>query len=327
MVMSERATWLLPVKNGMPYLTETLASIEAQTYRHWEVLAWDNGSTDETVAELRRWIPSRLPGRVISDRPLSLGHSLARMVEIAETEFCARIDADDINLPERLERQVAFLLEHPEVGVVGSQIEFIGEHECACPEAWMQPSSDAEIRWKLRWENALHHPTVMFRRSVVLAAGNYADCMPYEDYDLWMRVALIAEIANIPRALVKYRFHPTSVTGAKGNPGWAFDAVAARNADSLFSGIPGPAALEIRENSSERSERKVRLWDFVALHEAATKAAISSGKPTSYFRSTSLYAKQQKNLLGKWLRQWAWGRACLITKRRIQSYFGKTLVG
>ena len=120
--MSERVTWLLPVKNGMPYLPETLASIAAQTYHDWEVLAWDNGSTDGTVEELQKWIPSRLPGRVITGQPLSLGDSLAEMVQQCNTEFCARIDADDVNVPERLERQVAFLLAHPEVAVVGSQI-------------------------------------------------------------------------------------------------------------------------------------------------------------------------------------------------------------
>ena len=106
----ERVTWLIPVLNGMPYISETLASIEAQTYQNWEVLVWDNGSTDGTLEELEKWIPTRLPGRIITGEPLSLGDSLARMVEECKTELCARIDADDINLPERLEKQVAFFL-------------------------------------------------------------------------------------------------------------------------------------------------------------------------------------------------------------------------
>ncbi len=58
--MSVPVTWLVPVKDGMPYLPETLASIEAQTYRNWQILSWDNGSTDGTVAELHKWIPSRM---------------------------------------------------------------------------------------------------------------------------------------------------------------------------------------------------------------------------------------------------------------------------
>src|SRR5438270_212199 len=106
--MSERVTWLMPVKNGMPHLPATLQSIEAQTYQNWEVLVWDNGSTDGTLEELQRWIPSRLPGRIVSAEPLSLGTSLARLVEAAETELCARIDADDVNYRERLEKQEEF---------------------------------------------------------------------------------------------------------------------------------------------------------------------------------------------------------------------------
>ena len=83
-----------------PYLTQTLASIEAQTYRDHEVLAWDNGSTDGSIDELNRLIPARMPGRVITDRPLSLGLCRAALVANATTELCACIDADDINLPE-----------------------------------------------------------------------------------------------------------------------------------------------------------------------------------------------------------------------------------
>src|SRR5688572_14373433 len=107
--MTERVTWLLPVRNGMPFLRETLESIRRQVYDNWEVLAWDNNSTDETLAELHKWIPSVLPGTVVADEPLSLGLSLARMVTAARTELCARIDADDINDPARLAQQVAYL--------------------------------------------------------------------------------------------------------------------------------------------------------------------------------------------------------------------------
>lgn len=318
--MSERVTWLLPVKNGMPYLPEALASIEAQTYRNWEVLAWDNGSTDGTIAELHKWIPSRLPGRVITDNPLSLGNSLARLVESAQTELCARIDADDINHPERLEQQVAFLLERPEVAIVGADIEFIDENGRVYPGAWVHPEHDAEVRWRTLWKCSFNHPTVLYRRSVVLAAGNYADCKPGEDYDLWLRIARIAEVANIPRVLVKYRQISTSfMAGWNRDYDWMFDLVAARNADFLFSGMSGPSALELRRKVLPQSGDKVNLSDLVKLHQAATATALAAGKPTHYFRSTDLYSEQQRTLLSKWLMQRAWGRVCLTTKRKIRS--------
>lgn len=86
--MDDRVTCLLPVKNGMPYLPETLASLQRQTREAWAVFAWDNGSTDGTIEELRRWIPSRLPGTVIIDKPMPLGECRAEMVRRASTEFC-----------------------------------------------------------------------------------------------------------------------------------------------------------------------------------------------------------------------------------------------
>ena len=117
-MMSQPAvTLLMPVFNGMPFLPETLESIERQDYKNWEIIVWDNGSTDGTLEELHRWIPTRLPGRVISGEPLKLGPSFARLVEAARSELCARIDADDVMFPKRLTMQVAFMQEHPEVGV------------------------------------------------------------------------------------------------------------------------------------------------------------------------------------------------------------------
>ena len=211
--MSERVTWLLPVKNGMPFLPETLASIEAQTYRDWEILAWDNGSTDRTVEELQKWIPSRLPGRVITGQPLSLANSLAEMVKQCKTEFCARIDADDVNVPERLSTQVAFLLAHSEVAVVGSQINRLDKHGVNQGRDIPLPVYHDDIVLFMLASCGLSHPTVLFRRSAVLQVGNYRESVGHaEDYDLWLRVAVHHRLANFPMPLLYYRVHDKSCT-------------------------------------------------------------------------------------------------------------------
>jgi len=325
----------MPVKNGMPYLPETLASIETQTYRNWEMLVWDNGSTDGTLDELRRWIPSRLPGRIIDKRPLSLGNSLAALVEAAGTELCARIDADDVNYPERLERQVAFLRTRPDVILVGTDVEFIDGKGSVIAGASTHENEDAEIRWLLRWHCAFGHPTVLFRRSAVIAAGNYREAMPYEDYDLWLRMALIGEVANLPEVLVKYRQHSTSVCGqyaekcAEAPSGRVYDAIfeaiAIKNADILFSGIPASEALELRHKVNSRSSHrlKVRIHDVVRFHQAATATAVAVNKTPSYFRRTQLYSGQQRFLLRRILEENACGRACLRVIREIQYWFGR----
>ena len=319
----ERVTFLMPVKNGMPYLPATLASIEAQTYRNFELLVWDNGSTDDTVAELRRWVPGRIPGRIAVGTPLSLGKSLARLVDLAATEMCARIDADDLCHPTRLERQVGFLEMHASVGIVGTQIEFIDENGAHLPGAWTQPDEDAEIRWQLRWQCPFSHPTVLFRRSVVLEAGNYADCIP-EDADLWFRMGRVTEMANLPDVLVKYRRVSTGFTAtvmeSRGyrSPLPLFDEVARRNAGQLFDGLPADDALSFRSKLVPGSDLDVTLVDLYTLRRVAGNTARAVGKPPSYFRGTQLYASQRRDIIRRWVRRGRLGGALLKLRRWVR---------
>jgi glycosyltransferase involved in cell wall biosynthesis len=208
-----RVTWLLPVRNGMPYLPDTLASIETQTYRNWEILVWDDGSTDGTLEELHKWIPARLPGRILSGQSLGIGGALAKLVEVCATEFCARIDADDINLPQRLERQVAYLSSHPQVAALGSWMYRINEQGDRYRDTYRFPSDHANIVLLLLTETAMGHPSILFRRSAILELGNYQALPKVEDYDLWLRVAASSyKLANLPEFLVEYRIRSNSET-------------------------------------------------------------------------------------------------------------------
>lgn len=210
--MRDIVTWLLPVRNGMPYLSETLASIEAQTYKRWQIIACDDGSTDNTLGELKRWIPSRLPGRILSGKPMGVGSALAQMVAQCETELCARIDADDVNLPRRLEQQIEFLYRNPEVAVVGSQMYCIDAKGEKRKHLYSVPLSHNDIVHAMLIKNSIAHPTVLFKKSFVLKAGNYQSFPNVEDYDLWLRLAKIAKLANIDQPLVCYRVHDKSET-------------------------------------------------------------------------------------------------------------------
>ena len=250
--MSEQVTWLLPVKNGMPYLPETLASIEAQTYKNWEVLAWDNGSTDGTVEELKKWIPSRLPGRVVTDSPLPLGECLAEMVRQANTEFCARIDADDINFPERLEKQVDFLLKNSDIAVLGSQINCIDQNGKKHHLRMEYPLVHDDIVHYMLRTCAMSHPTVLFRRSAILAVGNYRDVFVdgnryfCEDYDLWLRVATRFKLNNLDLTLLNYRVHDrsiTRITSAENMTTRAENDCLCRNAPLLYGCLEEDAQL------------------------------------------------------------------------------------
>jgi glycosyltransferase involved in cell wall biosynthesis len=211
-LMPPKISWLLPVKNGMPFIRETLASLEAQTLPAAETLVWDNGSNDGTVAEARRWIPGRLPGKVIVDRPLPLAQSLASLVDMAQNELCARIDADDLACPNRLQLQAAALEARPSVLAMGCQFDAIDSDDHPCHYEYWLPTEYCDILHGLFVNNCLLHPGVMFRRSAVLAVGNYAMASPVEDYDLWLRLAQRGEILALPDHLLKYRVRSDSVT-------------------------------------------------------------------------------------------------------------------
>lgn len=289
-------TCLLPVRNGMPFLSAALRSLLEQSHRDLFVIAWDNGSTDGTLAELHGWIPSRLPGLIVSDRPLPLGRCLAEMVTLANTELCARIDADDVNRPDRLATQVRTMLGDPTLTVVGGQHDFIDEHGRLMQGAWSQPLDDATIRWRLRWRNSLNHPTVMFRRARVLAAGNYRECGPFEDHDLWLRLARHGAMLNLPDILIQYRRSSGSVTANSDFP-QAFDAVARLNAGILFPGMSEDKALGLRQAARLESEAPARLRDVIALRRGAIALARDVGHDDMYFRRTDWYVAQRRALL------------------------------
>jgi glycosyltransferase involved in cell wall biosynthesis len=303
-------TWLMPVKNGMPYLPATLDSIANQSYRNHLILARDDGSTDGTLDELKRWIPSRIPGQVFSGPSQGVGRSLAFLVAQAGTEFCARIDGDDVNMPHRLERQVEFLLSHPEVGVVGSHVRTIDENG-AEQELWQYETSDAEIRWLNRYASRLCHPAVMFRRSLVLASGNYQDFV-YEDADLWLRMTLLAEMRNLPEVLLHYRRTNTSVTGTVHDWVATLRRAAEFNASRLFPGLTNTTrVMELWQATlplkfGEAATRvPSRYWHLKQLRRSAILLAEQCRRPRNYFIETESFNLQYFSL-----------------KRRVLSRFG-----
>ena len=204
-------TVIIPILNAMPYLTEALASLEAQTFRDFEVCLWDNGSTDGSVEEARRWIPGRLPGRVVTGRPLPLHECLAAMVEEAQTEFVARMDGDDVSLPIRLERQIEFFLANKALGIVGGQCPLMDQGGKLLGVSHPGPIGHDDIVTLMMVRSALTHPALMFRRDAILDAGNYRHPKPVEDLDLYLRMAQICKFQNLSEPILHYRIHPMSI--------------------------------------------------------------------------------------------------------------------
>ncbi len=293
----ERVTWLLPVKNGMPYLPETLASLAGQTDTNWEVLAWDNGSDDGTPSVLHEWIPSRLPGRVVTDRPMGLGLCRAAMVQEAQTELCACCDADDVSFPERLAQQIAFLRAHPDVALVGAQtVRLDTEGSLHGQHGHLPLMHEDMVQWLLLpFGNPIAQPTVLFRRAAVLAAGNYRAVGPVniEDYELWLRMAAQGhKMANLNVPLVQYRVHPRSTTQqaiAEDRLHEAVRGVFLEHAPALF-GLP---AEELRALWERRHPCAIAALARAARSLARTQPPSPQSGWISRLRSRSLWVVGQ----------------------------------
>ena len=147
-----------------------------------------------------------------------LAHALATGVVQSTTEYVARIDSDDMVLPGRFELQLAYLTENPRVAVVGSQVEYINQNGSKLGKS-EYPESPEHVRNRLVEGCHIAHPSVMFRRSSILKAGNYKEYYSVggisiaEDYYLWLRVLDFFEIANLHQPLTQYRNHADQVSG------------------------------------------------------------------------------------------------------------------
>lgn len=208
---------VMPVYNGERFVVEAVRSILAQTFRDFECLVVDDGSTDRTP-ELLATEQARDPRLVVHRQPANLGfrEALTTGCALARGELIARMDADDISLPTRLERQVAFLQMHPKVGVVGSAVQFLDDR--GAPGAIkLNPLGSGLAAWSMVFFNSLVHPSVMLRRAALEAAGGYpAGCAGgTEDYAIFLDLSRKSRIANLPEVLLLYRMWGGNMTKTK----------------------------------------------------------------------------------------------------------------
>ena len=205
---------VMPVYNGEKYLREAVESILAQTFRNFELIAVDDGSTDGSASILAGY-------RQQDERIVILTHSknqgivsaLNRGLEIAQGKYIARMDADDVSLPERFERQVEFLETHPQVGVLGSEAIFM-DSQGQDIARMAQTHDDLSIRWTSLLANVFFHPTVMFRRAVLTEfnLGYQPGLQSGQDYDLWVHMLEHTQGANLDQPLVRYRVTAESIS-------------------------------------------------------------------------------------------------------------------
>lgn len=214
---SPRISVALSVYDNAAYLASALDSILAQSFGDFELLAVNDGSTDGSAAILDDYAARDPRVRVIHQENQGLIASLNRIIAEARAPLIARMDGDDIALPERFARQVAFLEAHPDHGLVGTQIRGITETGAIRRDHAIEHPTSAEAIGEALGSSLagspLCHPSVMIRRDLLVAVGGYRAAYRHcEDYDLWLRLADRTRMANLPERLLLYRYSETQVS-------------------------------------------------------------------------------------------------------------------
>ncbi len=231
---------VMPVYNGEQYMQQTMDSILSQTFPDFEFLIVNDGSTDGTAVILDEYAAK--DSRVVVVHQENRGKVATRNVLCALTrgKYVAVTDSDDISFPKRLELEVAFMEDHPEVGVVGTWTDVIDQNGKVTKTLYHPQSSDFAA-WLLYFRNPISHSSALIRRTAGEEVGWYRD-FASDDYDLWSRISARHAIANIPKVLVQYRMWAGNFTLTHEGAEEATARTVIRERSSLLLGEDVPEA-------------------------------------------------------------------------------------
>ncbi len=307
---------VMPVYNARRYVAHAIRSVRAQTFPDWELLIFDDGSTDGTREILGEYAARDTRIRLFLNEHMGYVTWLNEGLRQARGTFWARMDADDVALPLRFEKQVAYLRQHPECVVVGAdamQVDAAG-----WPMGRLRvPLTHEEIEASLLQGlgEVLCHPLAMFRRDALRAVGGYRkECELAEDVDVYLRLAEVGRLANLSDVLLRYRRHVMSVTASQQkNHG---DALR-RGLESAYQrrGLTPPTEepLRLRRQVNDATPQEMRrywieqamkagcLW--TARKHALWLALESRGsRPALQLLRRAVLAEQSP--VAAWLRRW-----------------------
>ncbi|SMC09503.1 glycosyltransferase [Nitratiruptor tergarcus] len=209
--MNKKISILLAVKNGEKFISDTINSILMQTYKNFELIVVVNCSSDNTLQIVKSFKDNRI--KVLESNICQLNYNLNLALSHAEGDYIARIDADDIAEPRRLEIQMD-IIKTGKYDVVGSNILYINEHNEVIREK-IYPEKNEEIRKKIIYKSVIAHPTVLCKKDDLLKVGGYLGGRYAQDVDLWIRLMRDKNIKfyNIQQPLVRYRIHSNQSKG------------------------------------------------------------------------------------------------------------------
>ena len=294
----------MPVHNGEKYLRKAMESILNQSFRDFEFLIIDDGSSDTSAEIIRSYRDNRIK-LVENESNLGLIETLNKGIKLAQGEFVARMDCDDFSLPNRLAEQTAYMERNRLVGICGSWILVQGEKEFIN----RYPLSHEEICCGLLFETMFAHPSVMIRREAFLCNGlTYDSAYRHaEDYELWVRSAKLLKLANIPKVLLHYRLHPGQVSSQKLEEQRRLSIEIRSRLIRALGIVPSQEDMALHESIC-RQERRL-TEESVAAAESWLYRLMEANRKSSYFMEPAF----SKTLAERWFKickrtNKAWGR-------------------
>lgn len=207
---------IFPVYNSEKFLTEALSSIIEQLYTNIEIIIINDGSTDNSLEIIKSFQKRDHRIKIISRENKGLVSSLNEGISNAEGDYIARMDADDISTPDRIYKQLNYILANPSIDILGSNIEYINDLSEKIGKS-KYPLSNSQIRKALPFWCCLAHPTILAKKSVFVAHAQYESKYRSEDYELWLRLRRNKkfQFGNMRESLLKYRLHDSQMTDVK----------------------------------------------------------------------------------------------------------------
>lgn len=278
---------VLPAYNCAQFISQAVESVLAQTWRDFELIAIDDGSKDDTLKILRHYAAQDARVKVFSQSNSGLSATLHRGIDLAANEWIFRMDNDDVMRPNRLERQLAFIAEHPELAVASCLVRHIDKNNRVIGRDNSKLFTHEAVSGLVAVNELIgfSHPAAAFRKSAVLAVGGYRkQFFPVEDLDLWNRLLENGyKILVQPEYLLDYRMHgnSTTISGARftrSKVRWVKECMISRRA-----GMPEPdwesfldaqrtAPLLTRLNRGRKDLAKI-LYKAAVLHYAQREYA------------------------------------------------------
>lgn len=302
---------VMSVYNAEVYLSEAIESILTQTYKSFEFIIINDGSTDKSLEIIEKYAEKDNRIVLINRENRGLPYSLNEGILLAKGKYIARMDADDISLPIRLEKQVSFMENNPEIGVCGTAVLNFDTGS-----SWILSSTDKMLKSELLFATVFAHPTVMMNKVLLLENQLLYNetFLQSQDFELWTRLADYTKFANLKIPLLRYRILEDSITRQ-----------ANRKIEERYKRIKSIFEKSLKKLSIENTEEENRLHFNLSVNSRIKENNIDFSVLKNYFQKIIEANKQKKmfddtallKVLGK---KWLWN---IYYKKELKGFFSK----